>query len=242
MNSQMNSQVIERDMLPQVVINLLTKNRTDLAVWTIHQCLRHLKYDGELKWFISDNGSAPEHLNRLYEVLPHRYFLGGHVNKGTIGECWNRGLEDIFKRTDFYIRLEDDMQLKADLDITRYVKMMMVYSEIGMIRLGQMVNGLDFESNKFKIYTHIGFEEDVMLRVGKHYPYCFSGHPALIHKRFHDMYGYYAEEKISAGELEVAMDEKVRGNYGPPKIYFPWDLGRFGTWGAWDHKGVIKAE
>lgn len=234
------SRVIEREDLPVVVVNLLTKNRTELAVRTIHACLRHLKYDGKLMWFVTDNGSEVAHVAKVKETIPNVYWMNGYVGNSTIGDCWNKGLMTIFNQTEFYIRLEDDMVLKADLDITRYVKMMCKFPQIGMVRLGQMVIDLEFISEKFRIDTHIGFEEDVLLMVEKTMPYCFSGHPAIVHKRFHEVYGYYADGDQSAGELEVAMDKKVRGIKGPG-IYFPWDLGIFGTWGAWDHVGVVKA-
>lgn len=234
--------VIEREELPVVVVNLLTKNRTELAVRTIHQCLRHLKYEGKLVWALSDNGSEPGHVQKLLNTIPQGMMLAGTVRDGTIGECWNTGLRYIFMRAEYYIRLEDDMCLKADLDITRYVKVMMTNERVGMVRLGQMVIDLEFISEKFRIATHIGFEEDVFLMVEKTMPYCFSGHPALIHRRFHEAYGYYPERAMSAGELEIAMDQQVREVKKGPGIYFPWDLGMFGTWGAWDHVGVYKAE
>ena len=214
--------VIERDDLPKVAIDLLTKERTELAVRTIHQCLRHLKYEGSLYFFVTDNGSSGEHVQRVLDTIPTPYYLGHLSQGGKIGACWNAGLRRIFEFTDYYIRLEDDMQLKAELDITRYVKVMMTNPEVGMVRLGQMVVDLPFFSQKFKIVTHIGYEEDMFLRVQKWDQYCYSGHPALIKKSFHDYYGYFAEEKLSAGELEVQMDSKVRNNAGPD-IYFPWD-------------------
>lgn len=241
----MDNKVIEREDLPLVVINLLTKNRTELAVRTIHQCLRHLKYDGKLLWFVSDNGSPPAHVDRLLECIPTPYYLGHISETGTIGACWNKGIRKIFEYSSYYIRLEDDMCLKADLDITRYIKIMMSYWHVGMVRLGQMCVDLQFNSDKFKIYTHIGFEEEILLRVYRGNPYAFSGHPAIIHKQFHDSYGFYNEKHMSAGELEVSMDNRYRAMLDVPNlehIYFPWDLGRFGTWGAWDHVGVQKAE
>jgi hypothetical protein len=237
--------VIEREDLPVVVINLLTKNRTELAVRTIHQCLRNLKYEGKLLWYISDNGSESGHVQKLLDTIPHGLMLAGIVRTGDIGECWNAGLRGIFTQSDYYIRLEDDMCLKAELDITRYVKVMMTNpKKIGMVRLGQMVIDLEFISEKFRIDTHIGYEEELFLMVQKTMPYCFSGHPALIHKRFHDAYGYFPEAQkaqISAGELEIAMDFSVRNNSGPA-VFVPWDLGRFGTWGARDHVGTTKAK
>lgn len=234
--------VIEREELPTVVINLLTKDRTDLAVQTIHQALRHLKYEGALKWFVTDNGSDPAHHQTVLKTIPSPYFIGTAVNQGTIGQCWNEGLRQVFQHSDYYIRLEDDMRMKDDLDITRYVKLMMTYPEIGMIRLGQMCMDLLMYSEKFRIYTYIGFEEDILFKIKRQSPYAFSGHPALTHRRFHEVYGLYEEDPLSAGELEVIMDERFRKTWHTNYIYFPWDLGRFGTWGAWDHIGLRKAE
>lgn len=234
--------VIERHELPVVVINLLTKNRTSMAIRTIQQCMRNFSYDGELQWFITDNASEAGHMDALLRSIPSNHLAGYLSSYENIGTCWNKGLRQIIREQEsfFYVRLEDDMSLKVPMNITRYVKMMMEFPVIGMIRLGQITVGLDLFSEKFRINTHIGFEEDVLLRVGKTQPYCFSGHPALIHKRFHDAYGYYAETDMSAGELEVAMDHVVRNTEGP-QVFIPWDLGWTGTWGAWDHIGTEKA-
>ena len=232
--------VIEREDLPVVAINLLTKDRPEFAIQTIHAALRHLKYDGKLSWVISDNGSTPENSKRVQRAIPNptHYF-----NEGTIGACWNGGLKYIFSNTDIYLRLEDDMRLKGPLDITPYVKILMTEPMVGMIRLGQMVQDLVMLSRKFKTFTHIGWDEDIYFDVGKHMSYAFSGHPCLIHKRFHDAYGYFPEEPLTAGEIEVRMDAVFRNtsNSNIAGIYFPHDMGRFGTWGAWDHIGTEKA-
>lgn len=238
------NKVIERGDLPAVVINLLTHNRTDLAVRTIHQALRHLKYDGDLRWFVCSHDSTDEHLAKTSEAIPDRYYWGMVNIRGNICACWNRGLEKIVQHTDYYIRLEDDMCLKADLDITRYVKVMMTVDVASMIRLGQMVTGLHGQTWKFRIDTHIGFEEDMYFHVFDDNQYAFSGHPALMHKRFHNAYGLYSERPMTAGELEVDMDNRIK-HVSPgvpePWILYPLDLGCFGTWGAWDHIGVNKA-
>lgn len=238
-----NGKIIERSDLPVVAINLLTKNRTDCAIRTIHGILRNLKYEGELKWFVSDNGSTGQHIGTVEKTIPNSMRLPVFVDSvvGTIASCWNIGLREIFKHTDYYLRLEDDMVLKAPLDITPYIKAMMLYPPFSMVRLGQMVSDLDMETVSVKIPTYIGYEQDVYLVVSNKYQYRFSGHPAIIHKRFHEFYGYFEERyPMTAGELELDMDEKVH-RAARPMIVFPWDMGRFGTWGAWDHIGSTKA-
>ena len=123
------------------------------------------------------------------------------------------------------------------------VTIKMGYKEVGMIRLGIMVQNLGFFSEKFKIYTDIGWDEEIMLGLTDDHNYIYSGNPALITKAFHDAYGYFPEEEYSAGEIEVIFDSQIRGGdlMADPWIYFPWDMGRFGTWGAWHHIGKDKA-
>jgi hypothetical protein len=102
------------------------------------------------------------------------------------------------------------------------------------------VINLDLVTVKFKTYTHIGYSEEVYLSVMKTQPYAWSGHPALIHKRLHDVYGYFPTD-MSPGETEVMFDQQVRSIEGGPTIVFPWDMGKYGTWGNWDHVGKEKS-
>lgn len=232
------SNIIRRRDLPTVCINLLTKNRTQYATATVKKCLDNLKYEGNLVWYISDGGSQVDHLAQLGEILNDLHvIIGNHSVSSNPGSCWNIGLGKIFEKgIDIYLRLEDDMVLKDYLDITTYVKLLMTNPMVGMVRLGQIVIDLDMATFKHKTYTHVGYTEEVYLHVKPSRPYCFSGHPALIHKRFHDIYGFYPTN-LSPGETEVAMDEQVRRGPSGPIIVYPWDMGKYGTWGIWDHIG-----
>jgi hypothetical protein len=233
-------QVIEKLDLPPVCINLLTKDRTDYAVATVKNCLDKLKYEGKLIWHVSDGYSDINHLKKLEEIIPENMRSNAVTRSDDVGENWNYGIEYIFDNlSDIYLRLEDDMVLKETMDITTWVKLLMTKS-VGMVRLGQIVIDLNLRSIKFKTYTHVGYTEEVYFRIYRSSPYMFSGHPALIHKRFHDSFGYYPTG-LSPGETEVAMDSQVRDKKDGPMIVFPWDMGRYGTWGNWDHIGKEKS-
>lgn len=234
------SDIIHKQDLPPVCINLLTKDRTDYAVATVKNCLDKLKYEGQLMWYITDGGSSLLHYDLVKNVIPEHMILGTQSHGLSPGEGWNIGLKYIFENgIEIYLRLEDDMVLKETMDITTWVKLLMSEWLVGMVRLGQIVIDLNFHTKKFRTYTHVGYTEEVYFVVHHDCPYAFSGHPALIHKRFHDVYGYY-QTGLTPGETEVAMDNQVRQKIGP-NIVFPWDMGKYGTWGNWDHIGKDKS-
>lgn len=237
----MMSQIIEKWDLPPVCINLLTKDRTDYAVATVKNCLDKLKYEGNLVWYISDGGSSDLHYDQVRNLIPEPNLRGYQSHGLSPGESWNIGLKRIFGQgIEIYLRLEDDMVLKTPMDITTWVKLLMTQESIGMIRLGMIVQDLDLETIKFPTYTHVGYTEEIYLHVKKTRQYAFSGNPALIHKRFHDAYGGYPTG-LSPGETELAFDSQIRSKDGP-MIVFPWDMGKYGTWGNWDHIGKEKSE
>lgn len=232
--------IIKKQDLPTVCINLLTKNRTEYMVPCVKKALDNLKYEGKLVWYISDGGSEKSHRDKVDEIIPREMILGRHSFSVSPGKSWNIGLKEIFKSVDIYLRLEDDYVLKDYLDITVWVKLLMTQTDIGMVRLGQIVKYLDSVTVGYYTYTHVGYTEETYLELGKQKLYTYSGHPCLIHKRLHDEFGYF-EEGISPGEVECKFDEVVRKRF-IPKIVFPWDMGKYGTWGVWDHIGKEKSE
>jgi hypothetical protein len=122
------------------------------------------------------------------------------------------------------------MVLKDDMDITPYVKLLMEREDVGMVRLGLMPIGLDLHST-----AHDG---RIYFDVLKSQPYAYSGNVCLIHKRFHDAYGMFHEEK-NPGEIEVEFDYRVRSQEGP-KIWWPMKMGTY-TYGYWEHRGAVKS-
>ncbi|MHC4207630.1 MAG: glycosyltransferase family 2 protein [Planctomycetota bacterium] len=234
------SKIIRKDQLPPVCINLLTKDRTDYAVTTVKNALDKLHYDGHLDWYVSDGGSSQEHLDQVLSPIPDNMLWDYHSENTNPGACWNIGIREILKEYDIYLRLEDDMVIKSPMDITVWVKLLMTQWQVGMVRLGQIVIDLNCYTVKFPTYTHVGYTEEVYLAVYRRNPYAFSGHPALFHKRFHDIYGMYPEG-LSPGKTEVAMDTQIKAKKEGPLIVFPYDMGKYGTWGNWDHIGKEKS-
>jgi hypothetical protein len=220
--------------LPTIAILFLTKEvegRENIAVATIEALREYMKYEGPYVWVFACGKSSQEYRNSIYQAL-HGDDLGWIVQADKPpGVVWNLGIDMVHTRAwPAYLRVEDDMVLKDHLDITPYVKLLMEREDVGMVRLGLMPIGLDLHST-----AHDG---RIYFDVLKSQPYQYSGNPGLIHKRFHDAYGMFHEEK-NPGEIEVEFDYRVRSQEGP-KIWWPMKMGTY-TFGYWDHRGAVKS-
>lgn len=220
--------------MDDVIILFMTKwvkGREELAMRTICAATEHINYDGELKWYIADQSSTTEHLNTLLEVLGEDVYKYHNIPEITPGKSWNQAIMEIYKHTPIYLRLEDDFEIQADMDITPYVALFEEKKRVGMVRLGLMPIGLDLYS--------VSDGKNIYMNVLKSRHYCFSGNPGLIHQRFHEAYGWY-DEHCNPGETEVRLDNEVRNKEGP-EIWWPLNLGKYGTYGAWAHTGQVKS-
>ncbi len=225
--------------LPTVVIMLMTYKRTEYALRTIEAARELLSYDGELLWYVADAGSPIEDLKILGDAIPDEIFFGRHTmiesNTLTPGQNWNKGIKRIFEKHTIYFRLEDDFMLHAPLDITKWVRLLDYNDKVGMIRLGLMTVGTQIAVKGQVVPSDVGHDRDIYLHVLKSAQYCFSGHPSLVHKRFHEAYDYFPEDR-DPGQCEVDFDGVIRTREGP-EIWIPFDMGRYGTWGAFSHIG-----
>lgn len=217
--------------LPLVVILLLTyldeakPERVNYAIRAIRQTKENLIYPN-LKWYVADASESEKNFKFIMDEIGMDNLQGGHSKKQSPGENWNVGIRNAFSNSDIYLRLEDDWVPQRPIDITEYVKMLQFREDIGMVRLGYQHVPADMEA--------IGIEGIHYLRYKKTTPFAYGGHPALIHRRFHDAYGYNNEEK-NPGDIEIDMDYRVRNTEGPG-IVRPDYMG----YGAFAHIGEKK--
>ena len=134
--------------LPLVVILLLTKDRTDYAVQTIHGIMRHLKYDGEMKWYVCDNGSYRVHVERIKKTIPDELTLDVLRAYDSIGGAWNTAIKNIFEEfSHIYFRLEDDMSERCSVE---------------PMRLADLAQVLTIERESFKSpWSQVFFEAEL---------------------------------------------------------------------------------
>jgi len=213
---------------PLMVICLLTYNRLPLALRTIDGIDNRLKYSGELAWYLADDGSDPDQYDVLAARLAGRMVESHHARLGP-GPSWTLAAQRSLLYSDLIFWLEDDWELRRDLDVTPYVRLLLEKPEVGMVRLGHLPVGL--------LCDTVGYDGRHYLNVRKEMQYVYSGNPSIRHRRHFDAYGYYASDHRTAGENELFHDGAVRSRSGP-QVWWPVDLG---GWGIFGHTGEQKA-
>ena len=215
---------------PMVSVLFTTYNRTPYAVRAIQTALENLIYPN-LVWYIADSGSRSEHLDVIQKLLSSSKVIGFHSDGFLLpGNNWNKGIRRIFDFTNIYFRLEDDWITMQKVDLAPYVKVLLEQEEVGQVRLGGLPINIESES--------VGYDGRTYLRLHKTREYYYSGHPGLIHKRFHDAYGYFDNDEPVPGNCEIFLDANVLTTPGPA-AWWPVDNG---TWGPFGHIGTERTE
>lgn len=217
---------------PEVVILLVTFKRTDYAIATIDALKKNLVYPN-LSWHVADDGSGEEHQQALINAIGDEYngrrSLTDAGQVGGTGFNRNVGLSAAFERTSYVLHIEDDWELREQLDLSLYVRVLMEYEGIGMIRFGYIEEG-------HMARTVLLCELPWWLLQKRARGFVFAGHPHLLHKRLHDAYGLYPEGYLP-GETEQLFAERVIRMRGPEILYPTWR-----PYGVFGHIGTVKAE
>lgn len=212
---------------PVVTILLTTYIRTEYAIKTIQALKQNLIYP-QLNWFISDDGSPPEHTHILQQVIGPSYNIRVfNSNRHGVGYGMNSCLQEIFESAELFLCVEDDWILNNPLDLRPHVNLLMKHATYGMVRFGYLSAGLAGHviSEEGHLFWQLDPNEN---------QYRFAGHPSLRHKRFHEVYGYYDEGK-PPGWTELSMCGRVNAKPDGPAILYPAECG---AWGFFGHIGT----
>ncbi len=103
-----------------IVVMLLTYNRMREAKLTLESAAQNLRADEEIWLHIADDGSSQEYRDELLELA--RSVFGSNVSitnsgRGGYGGNYNKATQVIHHTTDIVLPLEDDWQLKRELDL-----------------------------------------------------------------------------------------------------------------------------
>lgn len=218
---------------PRLCICLLTYQRTAMTIRTIVGLSDHLIYPRQLTGFyVADDGSSREHIDKvLNHIKICEYQLVGYHNEKFVsgkpfcGIGWNMALQKGHQNADIILWIEDDWELKKELDIRPYVRMLIERQDVGMVRLSGLPTGLDL-----RVEAHNGIHYLECLRSSK---MAYSGNPHLRHVRFSQYYGLFATDR-TPGDMEINYDERFRAHSGGPNIWRPADLS---AWGIFGHIG-----
>jgi hypothetical protein len=235
----------------------LTFQRTATALRVIDSLLWHLHYpnlhyhvcdDGSLT---TDDGTHRDHVQVLMENLPDgstfhkmitphgKFNMGGNANTG-IQLAQNAGC-------DIYLVTQDDVLLMGDLDLKPYVSVLESHEPVGYIRFNLLVPGVsgtvvEYAAPRFGPGYTVPFLRLIRewtlsnpWQVDNYIPaFC----PALVHRRFYRVYGYYPEG-LPPGETEVGMCNQYNtyslGELGP-QVLWPIPLWPRGI--QWGHEGT----
>lgn len=220
---------------PPLSIVLLTYKRTEYALRTIRALSKYLGYEKELRgWYIADDGTPPEdgHIETLLNELRKKdeKLIGYHSQRYSpnTGIGWNKGLGIAHQHSDFVLFLEDDWVLKTKLDIHPYVQLLCEREDVAMVRLGHLpVNS---------IVETVGHGGIHYLKYLRERQYAYSGNPHIRHARLVKSYGWFSEDELNPGELELNYDGRFRSQEGPD-IWRPADIP---GWGIFDHIGEAR--
>jgi hypothetical protein len=218
------------DEWPEVVILLVTFKRTDCAVRTVLGLKKNLEYPN-LSWHVADDGSGPSHQDAIIEAIgDDSWTLTDAQQRAGTGFNRNTGLQAAFERSPFVLHIEDDWELKYPYNLCPAVCVLQNHQDIGMIRLGYIEYG--HLARSVLLCDLVWWE----LQKNSGHGFVFAGHPHLLHRRFHDAYGWYPQNLLP-GMTEAGFASKVIGKEGPKVLYPIWHFcGFFG------HIGSVKAE
>lgn len=222
-------------MTEPITIILLTYARTDYAVKTIESACRNLIYP-DLRWYIADDGSSPEHVQRLERALDESggTLVGTYSKRNSYGASANTGITAASYHGKLMLFLEDDWELTRPLDLWPYASLLMEDESVGMVRMGYLNLGIGGKliGHRGRLYWQLDDTEGRLRSA-----YAFTGHPSLRHQRFHDMWGLYPEG-LQPGHTEIGMANLYQDSYTGPFIVWPAELGQ---WGPWGHIGAVQS-
>ena len=216
--------------LPILPICFFGHRRRKLAKHVLECLKKNLKTTGYTPKFIFGNcGKDEDYRSKVIEAIQetfgpkalHKVFdcpgiegLGNGLNA-----AMNACIQEAWTLNDVCLRLEDDWVLVKPLDIGPWLDLMKS-DNLAMIRLGQ----IQIDPNKVKPYREdLGLD---WLDYSQTARYPINHQVGIIHKRLHDLLGYYSEQmNIDENEFDFGRKFRVKcknftdPNY--PKVLWP---------------------
>ena len=221
-------------MAEPITIILQTYKRTDVALRTVAAARQHLRYGGDLRWYVADDGSPREHVDAVLEAVGGDLW-NWHSERRGYGANANVAWDAADSRSALTFWLEDDWELRQPLDLWQYAALLMETDAIGMVRLG--VLNLDIRGRTWGHGGHVYWTLDKQPHLDG--TPVFTGHPSLRHRRYRQAYGDYPVG-LTPGDTELAYAWQFRiGPQDAPGIVWPVDYPAMGFFG---HIGAVKTE
>lgn len=189
---------------PPITIVMTTwfrdEQRKEVAEDTLRSWVKYMRYDGELRLHVADDGST-------VEWEPELIFWRGPVTRSRqerhgLGASLNRGFAQALETSPlvFYCG-GDDWKLTQPFDLTPWAQVLLEQDHVGIVRLGMPS---PFLRGEVVIYGENWQGWGLKLEP---YGLCTGFRPELFHQRMIDYYGWFAEN-INALECERLYNVK----------------------------------
>ncbi len=215
----------ESKPFPRVTLVLLTYEPGErlTAEATLRNFLERVRYPEPISVHIADDGSAPEHRDRLAEVANGYPNVQGvtvtNAERKGYGASYNLASQVVHAFADAVIPLEDDWLLSRPLDLVPLVRTVTEQqATVQCVRLGYL--GFTQSLTGEVIHTPAGPMLLLDPRSGE--PHVFAGHARIESVAYERAVGPWPEG-MSAGATEMAVAHRERArvgvawplNYGP---------------------------
>jgi len=200
---------------PTAMIVAVTYNRPAEIRRTLARLRDAIYYPGgTVRLHIADDGSEPGYVNALREDFPDQIHSVSVTDRQGWATNVNTALRQVFAETPYVFLIEDDYVARRPIDLRRGVALLEAVPHLGLIRY----DGIEGHRLLLRLCqaddTRIGRVHYLWLRRESPETYIYSHRPHLVHKRFHDCYGYYTPG-LALGSVEMIFAEKWKLNDGP---------------------------
>lgn len=212
---------MSKQWLPITVL-VYTYSRPKKIRLVLASLKEHVKYSGELRWRLADDGSPTGYLEDIAAEFPELKLQWTVTNRKGFGANANKGYRA--RTTKYVLATEDDLLVACDLDLDTGITLMEGVPQIGALRYDAavircVITGYEFVStDKRTRIPYFVFDR----QKSKFWNPC--GHPTLIQPTFYQVYGYLPE-RVRVSEVEMAWTRKAAKMAGPHVAILPHYVG-----------------
>lgn len=181
---------------------LVTYNRPKILRRVLRAYEKYLHYPGRLIWRLADDGSPEGYLDDISEEFERLNLRWTVTERLGLGANMNAGLKVAFEETDYVFLSEDDWLVLDYLDLAEAVCLMECVPEIGTVSYDEAGYSMRLDARALLVGGDKGWKvRYFVIHRDSRFRYS-GGHPHLVHRRFHDACGYYAEG-VQLGHVET---------------------------------------
>lgn len=217
---------------PTIAIGIITYNRLPELMRVLESIHRHVIYPPDkLVWVLSDDGSPGNYLSTVTDV--YRFDKVIVHNRGGMPVNWNGMVKACEQLADYQLCLQDDWLFTVPVDLRIAVQFLESNPHYGMLRYHKLTGHIGLPLVMQEWDARPFFPDGKFGNDNEYAPYMlpyaevlppfsnsnvyspYSGGVHLRHKRFTQMYGYYAERVgFSNAEMDYMsrVNERIRAD------------------------------